>query len=305
MVAAATPRSHHSVPIADFAMKNGLFNTALWCIDHKFYHTINNYYGLKIFNPEFCKASSETQEKSQKQILLQIFHTSNEALLCCAKMNNLNLLDWAYSQKFPHETSENICSIASGHGNIDMIIWARNRNFHWDTDVCATAAAQGQMETLQYLHKGGCPWNSRTCGEAAMNGHFTILKWCISQGCPWEGSCAYAAEGGQLEILQWLRSEGCPWDEWTCLTAAAKGKLETLQWSYFNGCPQPPLDHICMEAAEKGFLPIIKWAHELGWKWSRRISLRAAECGHMDIVRWLHEVGCPETPSSAMAQIII
>ena len=74
--------------------------------------------------------------------------------------------------------------------------------------ACAFAAASGQLNGLMWLRDKGAPWDEQTCAEAASGGHLEILKFCRASGCPWDGETAAAAGAGHLEVLKFCVARG-------------------------------------------------------------------------------------------------
>ncbi len=134
---------------------------------------------------------------------------------------------------------ELVCFYASIYGHLDILKWARENNYHWDSLICTNAAFYGHFELLKWAHENGCRWNSDTCANAARNGYLEILKWAIANGCKWTAeTCSNAAAGGYLDVLKWARGNGCDWDVTVCSNAKNNGHLELLKWAIDNGCPQ-------------------------------------------------------------------
>jgi hypothetical protein len=134
--------------------------------------------------------------------------------------------------------TDNLCFYAAKGGHLELLKWARQNGFPWDSDTCDNAAEGGHLELIKWARENGCPWDSGTCAEAALGGQLEVLKWARENGCPWDSdTCAYAALGGHLEVLKWAMENGCHWDDWTCLFAAEGGHLEVLKWAIKNGAP--------------------------------------------------------------------
>ncbi len=131
-----------------------------------------------------------------------------------------------------------ICIYAASDGHLDVLQWARAREYPWDEETCRDAAGGGHLAVLQWARAQGCHWDRWTCAYAAKNGQLAVLQWARAQGCPWDVfTCRVAAENGHLAVLQWARAQGCPWDKGTCKLAARNGHLAVLQWARAQGCP--------------------------------------------------------------------
>ncbi|CAB9521857.1 ankyrin repeat protein [Seminavis robusta] len=57
---------------------------------------------------------------------------------------------------------------------------------HGIVDTCAFAAGHGQLEILKWARENGCPWNEDTCEMASSGGYLEVLKWAREHGCPEE-----------------------------------------------------------------------------------------------------------------------
>ena len=76
-----------------------------------------------------------------------------------------------------------ICDIAAIHGWLDLLIWARKRNYEWSNLTCLCAAGNGNLEILKWLRLNGCEWDFYTCAYAAESGHLSTLEWARKNGC--------------------------------------------------------------------------------------------------------------------------
>ncbi len=156
-----------------------------------------------------------------------------------------------------------ICYYSSIFGHLDILKWARENNYYWDSLICSNAAFNGHFEFLKWARENGCNWTTNTCSYAARNGHLEILKWARENGCNWNvETCFYAARQGHLEILKWARENGCDWDKKTCILAACNGHLDILKWARENGCDWD--SNVCHIASQNGHLELLKWAIDNG-----------------------------------------
>ena len=64
-------------------------------------------------------------------------------------------------------------------------VFGKKNNFNKKIS-CRVIAKNGYLEVLKWARQNGYPWNSDTCIYAAYNGHFEILKWARLNGCPWD-----------------------------------------------------------------------------------------------------------------------
>src|SRR5580698_6724858 len=52
-------------------------------------------------------------------------------------------------------------------GYLNIIQWARENGYDWNSSICYYAARGGHLEVLKWAHENGCYWDSRTCSYAA------------------------------------------------------------------------------------------------------------------------------------------
>ena len=69
------------------------------------------------------------------------------------------------------EFESGICGFAASSGHLDVLQWARAREYPWD---------HIQWDPLEGGSIAG------TCKSAAKNGHLAILQWARAKGCPWD-----------------------------------------------------------------------------------------------------------------------
>ena len=71
------------------------------------------------------------------------------------------------------------------------------------SNICEIAAGNGNLEVLKFAHEIGCPWDEETCTQAAINGHLDCLKYAHENGCPWNSTTSVvAAKNGKLECFR-------------------------------------------------------------------------------------------------------
>ncbi len=141
------------------------------------------------------------------------------------------------SQIYNIKNNINICAYIAGSGNLEMLKWAYENGYIWDSWVCECAAVNGYLDCLRYAHEHKCPWDEWTCSNAAMNGYLDCLRYAYENGCPWdETTCSNAAMNGYLDCLRYAHENGCPWDKIVCSDAAINGYLDCLEYAHKNGC---------------------------------------------------------------------
>ncbi|KAJ1626624.1 hypothetical protein T492DRAFT_909968 [Pavlovales sp. CCMP2436] len=190
------------------------------------------------------------------------------------------------------ELTADACAAAAGRGNLDALVWLRNRGCPWDKLTSQLAAFEGHLQVLRYAHEHGCPWDSWTCQHAAQGGHLEVLRYAHEHGCPLDrGTCQPAASGGHLEVLQYAHEHGCEWGIAICYRADSGGHLEVLRYVHEHGCPWDSTT--CYRAASRGHLEVLRYAHEHSCPWDSDTCYYAAEGGHLEVLRYAHEHGCP------------
>src|SRR5947207_11100310 len=80
------------------------------------------------------------------------------------------------SNKWDNFDKNEVCEIAAAYGWLDLLMWARERNYEWNSKTCSSAALYGYFDILKWAKLNGCEWDSATCSCAAENNHFDILK---------------------------------------------------------------------------------------------------------------------------------
>ena len=72
--------------------------------------------------------------------------------------------------------SARACCAAASHGQLEALVWLRDRGCLWDASVCERSAGGGHLELVRYAHENGCPWTEGTCKAAAGGGHLEVLR---------------------------------------------------------------------------------------------------------------------------------
>lgn len=151
------------------------------------------------------------------------------------KNNHFEIFKYFVEIGYP---GDELCAHAAMYGNIEYLIYARERECIWDGKTSMRAALYGHINILEYALKNNCPFFEDICTYAALTGKIELIKCALNNGCGWGTStCAYAALGGHLELLKYLYYNGCPWDAETCECAAQGKSLECLKFAHENGCP--------------------------------------------------------------------
>jgi len=95
-----------------------------------------------------------------------------------AKKGKLNILQWMHEQgRFDQPTVFNLCRLIGLGGYIELLKWAREKDYRWT-------------------------WT--TTRSAALKGHLELLKWAIGNGCaPYLHLRLIATTKKQQHIVQW------------------------------------------------------------------------------------------------------
>ena len=180
----------------------------------------------------------------------------------------------------------NMCDLAVKHNNIDLLVWAREKNYKYSANTMAFAVKNNNMQMMDYLYNDGCPITLQACSTAAETGNLSALIWLRERHFPWNGyTCAKAAENGHLEVLHWAFHNGCRMDRTICECATVGGHLHILQWARSNNCPWDWL--VCELAVMKGNLAILQWARENGCPWDKSGCIEAAK-DQPSILEWVN-----------------
>jgi hypothetical protein len=119
------------------------------------------------------------------------------------------------------------CEEIASDGYLEVLKWARENGYDWNSWTCVSAAENGDLEMLVWARENGCDWDSSTCYYAAKNGHLEVLKWAIKNGCEWNiNICYLAVINGHLEVLKWARENECEWN--SDIETFAKQKWPTI-----------------------------------------------------------------------------
>lgn len=76
-----------------------------------------------------------------------------------------------------------MCDLAAEAGDLELLQWARTRNYPWGPKTCALLASGGHLKALQWCRENGCPWDKSTLEEADMD-HDHVVEWAVANGCP-------------------------------------------------------------------------------------------------------------------------
>lgn len=243
--------------------------------------------------------------------------------LAAARLGNIPLLE-KMMRDYPNRKEElgsQVCEEAAEAGQLDLLIWARAREYPWN-EYAATraasaghmhiidwiilnggnvnvhrildaAAAGGHLKIVQWANANGASLNEETGVRAARGGHQNVLEWLHLNNCLLnERTCTQAAAGGHLGVVQWLRSKNCLWSKEASREAAGGGHQVLLEWALEDGCPFD--ESTCTWAAMGGHLETLKYLRVVKkCPWNQDTCSAAAAYGHLHVVKWAHDNGCP------------
>lgn len=109
--------------------------------------------------------------------------------------------------------TEDACSAAAEGGQLEALIWLRERDFPWDDEVTQFATYNGYLELLRWALENACPAQNDLRESAAHGGHVDVLQFLKERGFQSAlRECNMAADGGHLEALIWSRQNGSSWN---------------------------------------------------------------------------------------------
>jgi hypothetical protein len=158
--------------------------------------------GLNFDNAKVQHIAGKTADLSVLQAAHELgLELTEEVVSGAAAAASVPKLQWLHTEQ-GCPLHDGITYYAAKSGNVDVLIWLKDRGQELKADTCMGAAAGAHVHLLQYLRDEGCEWNVYICGAAASNGHLTTLQWLHDQGCPWlrHRICADAAESGSIAV---------------------------------------------------------------------------------------------------------
>nr|WIL04216.1 ankyrin repeat-containing protein [Cedratvirus lena]WIL04841.1 ankyrin repeat-containing protein [Cedratvirus duvanny] len=213
---------------------------------------------------------------------------------------------------------KDLCILATRHGHLHILQWAREAGYDydrkvshvaaqfghkhilnhlkedWSASTCAFAARGGQLETLRYLISQGCDWGSGTCTLAARGGHLEVLQWAESQGCLFSTDIfeqAVTSRSCNVQVLSYLQTKGLTWRQNTLECAVKSSSLAILQWLKEQGCPLTV--RVFKNAVTRGSPSILVWLVSCACPWNEEVSSQAALLGRFTTLKYLRKQDCP------------
>jgi hypothetical protein len=221
--------------------------------------------------------------------------------------NDFNTLKWLRSQNPPCPWKEdNLCTLAIGLGNLEMLQWLVSQNCLLNIDSFIEAATFGYLNILMWFRAHN-PLSFQEMQyslmvEASHSGHVHIMKWLRSfdPPCKWDKTISWnAARSSNLRGLIWMRSQDppCPWDLYKLYKIALINDDIMLMKCLRSLDPAYQLpESLCAYAAEKGNLRMLRWLRcqepPCPININRCLAL-AAKKGQVEVVSWLQgQSGC-------------
>lgn len=223
----------------------------------------------------YCRSIGKTPE-----------HTNNQSVFSSVSRAE-------YWEKYDFIFPLLVCRKIAATGNVNTLIWARNKGYPWNARTCQEAANYGNLEVLEYLHENGCEWDEMTCMAAAGAGNLDCFKYARQNGCLEGQSSMRAARKGQLEVLKYIRENAeRNRDDSACLSAAQGGQLKVLMYLHeTDGLYKSSLT--CHIAAREGHLTTLKYVHENGCPLDDAVWNAAVKVNNEEVLEYLREMGCP------------
>ena len=216
-----------------------------------------------------------------------------------------------------------LCNIAVKSNNLDLLKYAREKNYPWNVETYKLAAARAKsnnLEILQYLcsdpePNNRCPWNAEVCTRAAGNDNIEALKFLLTHDppCPIDQTAiAIAAKYGKLDIIKYIRLThpdmvlGPGILKFACSfsynEANTKKKmedrleiqLEIFEYLYSEGCHGNHLT--CAEASKNGHVRILQFLRDQTppCPWSQISCEYAIANNHLDCLKFLRSNTNPD-----------
>jgi len=205
--------------------------------------------------------------------------------------------------------NDKICKAAAKDNAINVIIWAREQGYPWDTRTYIAAAVAGNREIVQWLKANGCPTEPAMYGMVASAGKMEMLEWLADLHKDDEnlqmGSCVYygAMLGGHFDIVKRIREMGMPWSEDAGDKAVINGSLEVLEWMYADGCVFTP--EAIKNTVYKGRIDVCRWLVSIGIAVPDELCTTAASGNQLEMLKYLHTHGHnPMTGTEYMYAVI-
>lgn len=202
---------------------------------------------------------NSTSDKNRDYIFASI---CNKA----AANGHLNILKWARSheQKFPW--SSLTCALAAMNGNMDILEYAISNKCPYDVSLCVSAAKSGNLDLLQWaILEKKCPISGAICEVAASRGFLNIIQWMTHLTTTSRNVETRMNSFSSSLYNNNNNEEKRPcWNVRTCRAAARSGNLDVLKWVVQRGCPCDGT--VIQEAMSNNQSHVVDWLHTRGFK---------------------------------------
>jgi hypothetical protein len=205
------------------------------------------------------------------------------------------------------------CTAAAYRGDLDMLIWLRERYCPWDVlAVTIAAASSGDVLMMMWLKEQNVDLYAVLMLHAADRGLLPMCHYLADQGILGDDlACIHAMRWGHTETLRWLMHSNSPYQVYYLSRAAAKfGNIDVM--AVILEGPEPvTADHLTNMLNTAGHLEAAQWLRQRGAGWpavlldeytGSRGVYRHHWCGA--ILDWARREGCisPVTVDEPAAQ---
>lgn len=142
-----------------------------------------------------------------------------------------------------------------------------------DVDICSLAAGANNRDIIIFTRLAGIPWNENTYILAIKSKHWNMVDWLMENKCPIKYDTTLintCIETGNIVWIKYFLEKGSRLDENSIVSAInfiISEKTKSLDLLNFLRENKSPINHKAIEAAiSKGSLTILKWLYEKGCK---------------------------------------
>ena len=229
----------------------------------------------------------------------------DSTVVAAARSGSVELLEYLIDTRgCPGERA--ICAEAADHGRLEVLEWARRRNYPWPANGCTSAIIHGHYECALWMLKHGCPRSD--CTHELVSKHL--------YGCEQPPIVSKHTED-VIKLISWISACADPWREMTWELYAMRGQAAVLDWALTERFEQPA--DLYSRFIRCGQVSVLEWLKRAGFPKTGDECLMVARLGHGSSLRWLVEqgytcgpdvleavraLGCPELISWIAERII-
>jgi hypothetical protein len=169
--------------------------------------------------------------------------------------------------------------------------------YYYYVDICKYAAANGFLNILKWAKELKFPWDTNTTKYATLNGHCNVLMWAIENGCKmkWDPFYfAHAIEKKHTDLIDWFIVCKYPCDIKVVLCAAEYGPLNLLKILIFREFILDGVE-VFRHAIIGGQLDIVIWLNKY-YMWPSDTIELIIFFDHPKILEWILTNGYPWKP---------